>query len=400
MASAPLRRLALGAAAAALLIPVRADAAVTIGPPLTFPANVTGGCTPAVVFVAPGFPGAPSCTMLGADTAGQWTMQTPRGQWVITRARVRAGANVGPMAFTVIQALRSQATPNPNLPRPPGSPAVGGLICCTAPFESQVFTPAPNSVTQIATRLPVKNTVDVIDGEPVEVVDYLAISTLSPATSPPVHQAAAGPAATAQASYIAPAIRAGQQRLADGTALTPTLPLVQGDLEPDADGDGFGDETQDSCPTDPAIRAAPVARAAQCRAPNPGAGATPAGTPVVLVAALPATARRLTTAARGTATLVPVQCPAGSPAACAGTVRARTVRRIAARRGRAAATRRVTLRARRFTVRPGRTVRVRLALPAAVRAELRRRGRLALDVTVRQTAPTPGTTRARVTLRR
>lgn len=398
MDRATLRTLALGTAAAALLVTGRADAAVTIGPPLTLPANVAGGCTPAVVFVAPGFPGAPSCTMLGADTAGQWTMQTPRGRWVVTRARVRAGANVGPMAFTVIQALRSQATSNPNVPRPPGSPAAGGLICCTAPFESQVFTPAPNSVTQVATRLPVKNTVDVIDGEPIEVVDYLAISTLSPATSPPVHQAAAGPAATAQTSYIAPAIRAGQQRLADGTALTPTLPLVQGDLEPDADGDGFGDETQDGCPTDAAIRAAPAARAAQCRAPNPGANR--GGGPAALVAALPATTRRLRTTARGTATLVPVQCPAGSPAACAGTVRATTVRRIAAPRGRAAATRRVTLRARRFTVRPGRTVRVRLALGAAVRAELRRRGRVALEMTVRQTAPTRGTTRARVTLRR
>jgi hypothetical protein len=31
---------------------------------------------------------------------------------------------------------------------------------------------------------------------PIEIVDYLAISTLSPATSPPVHQAATGPAAT------------------------------------------------------------------------------------------------------------------------------------------------------------------------------------------------------------
>lgn len=125
MSSAPLRTLAIAAVAAALLAPARADAAVTIGPPLTFPANVGGGCTPAVVFVAPGFPGAPSCTMLGADTAGQWTMQTPRGQWVVTRARVRAGANVGPMAFTVIQALRSQARTRTSRGRPARPPSAG-----------------------------------------------------------------------------------------------------------------------------------------------------------------------------------------------------------------------------------------------------------------------------------
>lgn len=387
-ASRRLRAAGLGAVATALLASAPADAAVTIGPPLALPANVAGGCTPAVVFVAPGFPGAPSCTMLGADAAGQWTMQTPRGRWVITRARVRAGANVGPMAFTVIQALRSQATSNQ--PRPPGTPAVAGIICCTAPFESQVFTPAPNGVTQIATRLPVKNTVDVIGGEQVEVVDYLAISTLAPATSPPVHQAAAGPAASAQTSYIAPAIRAGQQRLADGTALTPTLPLVQGDLEPDADGDGFGDETQDSCPTSAQIRSAPVARAAQCPAAG-GPGST-AGPAAAVLAGLRSGTRSLVVRGGRTAATLPIACPAGSTGACAGTVSARTAARIGGRR--------VTLGARRFTAAAGRTANVRLRLPASVRRALARRRALALDLTITQRTPVAGTTTAQITLRR
>lgn len=383
-----LRAVLLGTVVTALLASAPSEAAVTLGPPLTVPANVAGGCTPAIVFVAPGFPGAPSCTMLGADTAGQWTMQTPRGQWVITRARVRAGTNVGPMAFTVIQALRSQATSNQ--PRPPGAPAVGGLICCTAPFESQAFTPAPNGVTQIATRLPVKNTVDVIDGEPVEVVDSLAISTLDPATSPPVHQAAAGPAASAQTSYIAPAIRAGQQRLADGTALTPTMPLVQGDFEPDADGDGFGDETQDSCPTNAQIRSGPVAQAAQCPAgasPSPGSGPAAAA-----LAGLPGGMRSLVVRRGRRAVTLPVACPAGSAGPCAGTVSGRTVRRVGRRR--------VTLGARRFTAAAGRTVNVRLLLPASVRRALTRRRALALDLTIAQRAPVAGTSTARLTLRR
>ncbi|MEA2663521.1 MAG: hypothetical protein QOI11_465, partial [Candidatus Eremiobacteraeota bacterium] len=38
--------------------------------------------------------------------------------------------------------------------------------------------------------------------------------------------------------------------------------LVQADVEPDADGDGFGDETQDACPAEPARQVGPCAAAA------------------------------------------------------------------------------------------------------------------------------------------
>lgn len=373
----------LVALTAAAVLAAPAAAAVTLGPPLTTQANVTGGCTPAIVFVAPGLPGAPSCTMLGADPSGQWTMQTPRGQWVITRARIRAGAASGPMVFTIIRGTRSQASPG-------GGAA--GIICCTVPVESQVVTPTAGTVSQFAVRLPVKNTVDVVNGEPIETVDYLAISTLGPATSPPVFQ---GPGA-GQTSYIAPAIRAGQERLSDGTSFTPSTPLIQGDYEPDADGDGFGDETQDSCATDLAIRAAPVARAAQCRAPastgapGPATGTGTQGASSPGLAGLPATLRRVTPGRRSVA--LPVACPAATGASCTGTVSARTTRRI----GRA----RLALTSKRFTAKAGRTVNVRLLLPASLRRALARGRAIGIEVTVRQKTPAAGTTTARVTLRR
>lgn len=384
------RRPALAAFIATLTVAALASpapAAVTLGPPLTTPATVTGGCTPAIVFVAVG-PGAPSCTLLGADPAGQWTMQTPRGQWVITRARVRAGANVGPMAFTIIEALRSQATGG-------GNPA--GIICCTVPVESQVFTPAPNTVTQVNVRLPVKNTVEIIDREPIEVVHYLAISTLSPATSPPVFQGAGA----GQTSYIAPAIRAGQQRLSDGTSLTPSTPLIQGDYEPDADGDGFGDETQDSCSTNAGIRTRAVAHAAQCPVGGGGGGGTTgagtgSGGPTTPVgpARPPSALREL--AAAGSRAFLPIVCPAGAGTACTGTVTATTVKRLGARTAAAP----LKLPSRTFTAAPGATARVALSLPAAARRELARRGRLAVDVSVAQTSPVAARTTARVTIRR
>ena len=39
------------------------------------------------------------------------------------------------MVFTVIRATRSQA-------------GAGGLICCTTPVESRVFTPRPNAINR------------------------------------------------------------------------------------------------------------------------------------------------------------------------------------------------------------------------------------------------------------
>lgn len=196
--------------------------AVTVGAPLNLPANTQGGGGCELLLGSP-----PSCTLLGNDSAGSFTSQTPRGQWVITLARVRTGPRVGPMTFTVIRATRSQA-------------GAGGLMCCSAPVESQVFTPRPNAINEIPVRLLVKNTVDVINGEPIETVDYLGISLLTPGSSGPVHAAQPGAqGSSATFSYIAPAMRQGQERLSDGSGTG--VVLVNGEYQPaDAGGGGGG----------------------------------------------------------------------------------------------------------------------------------------------------------------
>ena len=140
----------------------------------------------------------------------------PRGQWVIRTARVRTGPRTGPMVFTIIRATRSQA-------------GAGGLICCRVPVESQVFTPAPNSINTVPVNLPVTNTVDVINGEPIETVDYLGISLLTLGSSAPAHIPPGG--TSANTSYIAPAARQGQERIQDGT-LGDNILLVNGEAEP------------------------------------------------------------------------------------------------------------------------------------------------------------------------
>ncbi len=174
----------------------------------------SAGCD--YILPPPGSPPPPSCTFFGHDVSGAWTSQVPRGQWVIRTARVRTGPRTGPMVFTVIRATRSQA-------------GAGGLICCRVPVESQVFTPAPNSINTVPVNLPVTNTVDVINGEPIETVDYLGISLLTLGSSAPAHIPPGGTSATT--SFIAPAARQGQERLQDG-AFGDNILLVNGEADP------------------------------------------------------------------------------------------------------------------------------------------------------------------------
>jgi hypothetical protein len=237
-------------AAVALLAP--AGKAVTIGPPIAdLQANVGGiGCDDpnVILWVIP--PPPPSCTLLGNDPTGAWTSQVPRGEWVIRTARVRTGPRVGPMVFTVIRATRSQA-------------GAGGLICCRTPVESQVFVPAPNSVNAVPVNLPVKNTVDVIAGEPIETVDYLGISLLDTNSSVPMHVPPPGGfGASSLTSYIAPAIRAGQERLADGTVSFNNVLLVNGEADPAGTTGGGGTAPGGGTVGAPALTAFDVVRAA------------------------------------------------------------------------------------------------------------------------------------------
>ncbi|MBJ7519267.1 MAG: hypothetical protein JHC84_06190 [Solirubrobacteraceae bacterium] len=395
------RTLTLGGLAALTALTLAAgpaSAAITIGAPLNLPANVAAGCerSPSLFgFFGPGsqFTGATSCTWLGADRIANptWTTQVPRGQWVVVRVRVRAGATVGPMAAVILGNQRSQVG------------AAGATICCRAMAESGVFTPAPNQVTQIDTRMRAGNTISAATGEPIETVDYLALNVLAAGVALPVHDTGQyTDMGAVRSSAFWPAMRTNQEQ-ALNSGFFGMFPLIQADLEPDADGDGFGDETQDSCATDASIRARPVATAAQCPPPAPVSSTGPVivpGGPAGPFLAGPGIARDAVSLAGTTTASVPILCPAAAPAACTGTVGARTVARLATRTARVAATARLTLRARPFSVAPGRLGQIALTLPAAARRELARRGRLALDVTVNQTAPSASTTRHRLTVRR
>lgn len=222
-------------AVVALVMALPANGAVRIGAPMNLPVDMPGaeGCEAMVLPPLRATMGVPpSCTLMSPITPGGGTSQTPRGHWVVVSARVRTGPRTGPMVFSVVRVMRSQAggVTNPS-----------GAICCVVPFESQVFTPPPNSVFTVPVRLPVRNTVEPVEGERIEIVDYLGITPLTLQSTLPLRVGSGGTGALS----FAPGIRAGGQALAG-----PTLPgfaVIDGVYEPDANRDGFGDESQAVC---------------------------------------------------------------------------------------------------------------------------------------------------------
>lgn len=225
------RRLILTAtfALAALAASGPSAGAVTVGAPLNLPANTVEGCEKIVLpplrplYASQGLLPT-NCTFFALDSAGAWTSQTPPGRWVINQARVRTGPRVGPMVFTVLRALRSKA-------------GTQGVACCTAVAESQVFTPQANTVNTVPVSMPAVNTVELIDNEQIEVVDYLGITLLTPDSSVPVHIATGpgDPAASAMGTYYAPRVGNGQTR-ADGGTFASKILLVNAEYQPAGSG--------------------------------------------------------------------------------------------------------------------------------------------------------------------
>jgi hypothetical protein len=195
-----LSRIASIAATLAILALLQASSAgaVTVGAPLDVPANAPQGCE---LFVPVSPILGTSCTFFGFDGAGAFTSQTPPGRWIVNQARVRTGPRVGPMAFVALRALRSKA-------------GTQGIACCTTVAESQAFVPQPNTVNTVAVNMPMVNTVELIDNEQIEVVDYLGITLLSPASSLPLNFTQG---ATAIGSQFIPALRNGQTGAGPGT---------------------------------------------------------------------------------------------------------------------------------------------------------------------------------------
>lgn len=352
----------LASAAAMTLAAYPAAAQVAIGPPLDAGPVTVESCEAGVIPQLRGTIPVPStCTLMGTNMSGQWTTQVPRGNWRVTSVNVRTGPRTGPMRIQVIRNLRSQAT------GVGGGPA--GAICCTSPAQSQVFTLPPNATTTVPVDIPVKNTVESVDREPIEVVDYLGLTILDRNSSLPV-----GAGQGAMLTMFLPALDRGGQDLM-GPSFQGMFPLMSAVV----------------CPAATATSRDLVGRASLQRA---GCAAVPGGAAGRI--AVRSTVPRRSVAQLRRARAIRTTCRTNVRATCVAraTVSAATARALGLRVPRGA--RAVALGSRRLTVPAGRARPLAIPLSRAVRTALGR-ARSPVRITVTTTATAAGRTAGRTT---
>lgn len=202
---------ALAAASALLLIPASGHAATTFGSRLRDNPNAgcstTGTTCSLVSFIHPIDPNGDPYSG-GAPVSG-----------VITKFRVRGFGLSAPALATFRIADITRSDPDHALANATGTGPTVTLPADTGGGDAPI--------TEAAARLPVRQGQHLgIDGTDIEVVHATDGSKFTYEFTPPL-------------------IDGSPPR--DATAVTEEL-LVQAVIEPDADGDGFGDETQDGCP--------------------------------------------------------------------------------------------------------------------------------------------------------
>jgi hypothetical protein len=184
-------------------------------------------------------------------------------------------------------------------------------------------------------------------------------------------------------------------------AFTPRDALIldiSAQLEPDADRDGYGDETQDKCPSDPATQATcPVGSPS-----NPGSGNTLGGGNVFGFTGL-AIPGQTVTASKGGKVQLDVGCPAAAVGNCAGTDTLKTTGPVALKAKVAAKKKKkvLTLGSSTFSIKPGTTGKVTIKLSKAARKLLAKRKNLnVLEIVVAHDSRNVAkTTKANVTLK-
>lgn len=183
-----------------LLAPTGSSAAVTIGANLALPYGSDFDCNLIVT----------GCTVsshptLAAGLQASGGLVAP-ANGIVVRWRIKTGASTKPANLHIL--------------RPGSSTTRAGIS------RSSVQTPAPSTTSTFETRLPIK------------AGDTIGVDSKQPPNSFQVGSLSL---------YWAPALVDAESASA-GTSLSNAVLLVNADIEQDADGDGFGDETQDLCP--------------------------------------------------------------------------------------------------------------------------------------------------------
>lgn len=220
-----------------------------------------------VVPVVLGFAGpAQAATSFGADlTTGSSGFHSYCSDWGATQpcVTVVTGRNDGTSAAAPVSGVLvsiALRVSNPYVGRPRVLHDPGGHPTAAA-FEPLVFAAAGPSITVVGdgaahsypTRLPIAAG-DLLgfssaDGAPIR-------AQPCPATCGRAYQEGSDGSTTTEEGYFASNYQAP----------------ISGVIEPDADGDGYGDETQDQCPTDASTQG-------PCPAPQPPPGGQPPASP-------------------------------------------------------------------------------------------------------------------------
>lgn len=346
--------------------------AATVGANLNRPANATYGCEtlPSVNAFGGRFflpSGVNTCTYVSVGSLGGTSevAQAPSGGGLVTRVRVKTGPTVGPVQATVSRASRN---------------TIAGFACCFFAGASQVFTPQPNTVTQIPVRLPVRSDLNP-DPQVGETVDYLGITVLAPNVPIPAHEVGNpgdlnNPGAAAFFPHLGSSPNDTISGRVDGAGVGGVQPLISADILP-------------FCGAARARRAAAS-----------GSARVSAGSPCAPVVGL----RRPSGRVRGRRVLLDLLCNVALP--CRGRVllqsrRTRAGASASARRRAGRKRRRaITYASARVAIQAGGRKRITAKLSKAGLRLLRRRKRARAWANTRLPGATPSSANRRIVLRR
>jgi hypothetical protein len=322
--------------------PEACDATLTIGAPdLTVPSSTAGECT-------------------GPQTCAMWTSTTPFGQ---TRQRWASPVD-GVIVRWRVRVL--------NLPQGPLHPVLGPYRLRTIRMASATTFPVVGAAAfeSVPHTLVMSDTVHTFATRiPVLVGDRLALD-MPPMKTAPLPGGLRFDPRGGSHRITTPAPPDGGTFVTGGSV--GGSPQYNADVEPDADRDGFGDVTQDSCPTDATTQGScPVAPAGGDT--GTGTGSPPDATPVPdLVGPVVGIARRTVRLTRRGYLARRLTCPSAEPAGC----REGVLRLASAARVNVAVRRIVRLGSKRFSIAAGRSTVVRIRFSRRNRALVRRLGRL------------------------
>lgn len=346
----PMGLMTAALAASALLVPAGGAAAAEykeFGADLTRTANSTVTCGEPIPFTFAW--GSTSCTWWGIGSATDSTeaAMVPYPGGTVRRVWVKTGPVVGPMKITVIGLIRAE-----------GSTASPG--CCFYRGESQVFTPAPNTINEIAVNLPVRHELNPLTNA--WDYDALALTVLDPSVPVPAHYTGvANPSGFAIASgSMYPALESSNPERIDTHPLPEFQTLLRAELELGTGGGGDGGGTAPVVPQ-----------------PDPDPDPQPDLDPQVPVVGTPSIQKTLV---RDTKVLTDVACSAGGP--CTGTATLTAKRRNQM----TSATQTHVLGRRTYNLAAGATSRVTVKLSAKGAKYVQAQRRVPATLTLRNAA--------------